>query len=490
MGIPVPDVGKIFYTQFSAQSTDSIILGLSNALEECGWSEQLMPATAVLVVNAVPANGDTITVGSITYTFVSGANFNNAKRNQINLENATVDLIVTRIFEIVNAGLTGAGTDYSSATILPNPQFTAQFRDFANTLEFIATSLGTQTPNLSVTGTSMGFQQITSGGGTGGGGGSQLMTTAQTPQGLAGGIFMDGQSGYVRIRMGTAAAGAMSAGTLDLDRAPGVFSIATGNRVQEFCGCAHQFFTWVRGDSNSPGCVVAGGVPYIRPYHTATFIRAVFPGTPITVQTTTPHGFVNGQQVFISDVLGTSAANGVWSVTVLNAYSFTLNGSGNFQPYVWGGMVATTTQIARCMWMSGTSVGSNFSTFRNSLGPGVGTGNNFFGCVNQFYWSTWNNPTGLMLEIPKIPNTETNNGIAKNWGQIADAVEANLGWCLCNPNSALLKYGQLWGAFVEEDPIPMDRVRYGFPIAGGVHDCINLTDGYQEPRGALWLLKN
>jgi hypothetical protein len=74
-------------------------------------------------------------------------------------------------------------------------------------------------------------------------------------------------------------------------------------------------------------------------------------GSDIRITTSTPHGFVTGDKVFISDVLGQTRANGGWTITWVSATQFTLNGrtgssSGSFN-YWSGGTVYSFTAIPK-----------------------------------------------------------------------------------------------------------------------------------------------
>ena len=74
-------------------------------------------------------------------------------------------------------------------------------------------------------------------------------------------------------------------------------------------------------------------------------------GSDIRITTSTPHGFVTGDKVFISDVLGQTRANGGWTITWVNATQFTLDGrkgtsSGSFN-YTSGGAVYSYTAIPK-----------------------------------------------------------------------------------------------------------------------------------------------
>ncbi len=60
---------------------------------------------------------------------------------------------------------------------------------------------------------------------------------------------------------------------------------------------------------------------------------------PIQVETATPHKLVTGQTVIVSGVVGVSAANGTFTVTVLDPTDFLLNGSTFSGTYSSGGTV-------------------------------------------------------------------------------------------------------------------------------------------------------
>lgn len=68
-------------------------------------------------------------------------------------------------------------------------------------------------------------------------------------------------------------------------------------------------------------------------------ITAVTNASPIQITANT-HGFTTGQEVRISGVLGNTAANGDWIVTVIDANNFTLNGSVGNGAYTSGGKVS------------------------------------------------------------------------------------------------------------------------------------------------------
>jgi hypothetical protein len=69
---------------------------------------------------------------------------------------------------------------------------------------------------------------------------------------------------------------------------------------------------------------------------TAKAITGATNATPISV-TATAHGFSTGDFVVISQVGGNTAANGLFQITVVDANTFTLNGSAGSGAYTSGG---------------------------------------------------------------------------------------------------------------------------------------------------------
>ena len=59
--------------------------------------------------------------------------------------------------------------------------------------------------------------------------------------------------------------------------------------------------------------------------------------TPIVITTSTSHGYVTGDRVYVSGVTGNTAANGYWNATVVNADEFSLDGSIGNGAWISGG---------------------------------------------------------------------------------------------------------------------------------------------------------
>lgn len=77
---------------------------------------------------------------------------------------------------------------------------------------------------------------------------------------------------------------------------------------------------------------------------TAKTITAATNASPISI-TATAHGFSSNDWVVISGVVGNTAANGVFQITVVDANTFTLNGSTGNGAYTSGG-IADKSRVA------------------------------------------------------------------------------------------------------------------------------------------------
>lgn len=82
----------------------------------------------------------------------------------------------------------------------------------------------------------------------------------------------------------------------------------------------------ILGEAVTPGCAQLG-------------ITGATNATPIVITTATAHGLADSDAVIISGVLGNTAANAAWLITVLSGTTFSLSGSVGSGAYTGGGMV-------------------------------------------------------------------------------------------------------------------------------------------------------
>lgn len=84
--------------------------------------------------------------------------------------------------------------------------------------------------------------------------------------------------------------------------------------------------------------IPSNGEP-VEPGISAAPISGATNAAPIVVHTGVSHGLSSGNVVSIEGVLGNTAANGVWTITVVDATHFSLNGSSGNGAYTGGGQL-------------------------------------------------------------------------------------------------------------------------------------------------------
>jgi len=143
------------------------------------------------------------------------------------------------------------------------------------------------------------------------------------------------------------------------------------------------------------------GVPWLPEPVQPLAVSGATNATPIEVTTTADHNLMTGDYVFLDGVLGNTAANGYFQVTVTGAATFTLNTSVGNGAYTSGGRVGTTERVSRAFF----AINNNFTggfvyyapTWRGTLdGTGsAGTRGRGLIVLNNAAYS--GNPTDLLL---------------------------------------------------------------------------------------------
>ncbi len=113
-----------------------------------------------------------------------------------------------------------------------------------------------------------------------------------------------------------------------------------------FCDGANYKFYDVSANLISPWEATNGGTMPAQESEVGTITNATN-ASPIVV-TVTAHGYETGDQATISNVVGNTAANGNWTITVLTANTFSLDGSTGNGAYVSGGTCVIRRIGSRC----------------------------------------------------------------------------------------------------------------------------------------------
>lgn len=95
------------------------------------------------------------------------------------------------------------------------------------------------------------------------------------------------------------------------------------------------------------------GVPYLPDPVVPLFVQTATNASPIEITTTSPHGMISGQTVYIVGVEGNTAANGSFVITSTGTSTFTLNGSVGNGAYTTGGIIGNNDRVSRCIYITG-----------------------------------------------------------------------------------------------------------------------------------------
>jgi hypothetical protein len=177
-------------------------------------------------------------------------------------------------------------------------------------------------------------------------------------------IYESGGTAYFNVRD---VAGALSAQTTAGNN---MTQVRTGVTYQIIC---HKFgfYIFLSGTTTSQPSHTAAdvfycGVPWLPEPVQPLAVSGATNATPIAVTTTADHSLVTGDYVFVDGVLGNTAANGYFQVTVTSTTSFTLDTSVGNGTYTSGGRVGTTERISRAFFCCNNKSSSFFNGYPNS----------------------------------------------------------------------------------------------------------------------------
>ena len=272
------------------------------------------------------------------------------------------------------------------------------------------------------------------------GGGNNLLS-AITPQGLQCSVLIYTTSGSF-YNPGTALN--IVPGSRDRARTGpnllGTGATVVGSSTSFRCICSkYQFLNFIAGtaDSTRPLDGVAVFQPVIPTSMQAPAITAATNTSPI-VCTIANHGFTTGQSVFIVGGTGNTAVNSAsWTITVVDANTFSLTGSTGNGTYTGGAICANLTignTIAEAICTSGNDNGAP-STFRSGMNP-----------HSQEVWQSINGTSASNASATSAPVIFwPSNNTAWYDGSFL-FYEPLLGWAPTGTGGVQLMVGQLWDA--------------------------------------------
>jgi hypothetical protein len=185
-----------------------------------------------------------------------------------------------------------------------------------------------------------------------------------------------------------------------------VASTSTHHRV---IANKHQFFVINTDFTNYRSHWVFVSCPWIPDFLAPGTITGATNATPIVIEEAS-HGRSTSDEVVIRGAAGNTAANGLHTITYVDANHYSLDGTTGSGTYTSGGRVGnSTTQIAELGICSGSPTAANTQClFEGDMdGSGGGTQVLFNGTTNSDEGSTYSSNTGIVL--PTFSSTLTTN---------------------------------------------------------------------------------
>ena len=145
----------------------------------------------------------------------------------------------------------------------------------------------------------------------------------------------------------------------------------------------------------------------------STAITAATNASPIVI-TAAGHGLTSGLQVQISGVLGNTAANGTFKVTVINANNFSLDGSTGTGNYTTGGKVSLTSPVLTNVALTSRillAIDTINHTLATALIQTADTGSQITGIYASYFAST-----ALAADTNRDGAADLVNNTWKVWG--------------------------------------------------------------------------
>jgi len=324
-----------------------------------GWTSAVRKSGARLDYTAQPTNAQTITLDGSVYTYKTAIINGNPREVLIG---ATAGDTYDNLRHCVNDDGVGEGTLYSNTTVAHTTiSSTSNTGPGATGTILFESLVGGLDKDFTYSTTVTGATQKDSAGNPGLStqtrfwGGGYTLTSAITAQGLKCQALVidcgDTATGVELVRLQIWNQDA----TMKSHTAFGIRSAISGNAdflygaaVPVSTGAGYtfriiankfQFAVFREGFdpvTESESWFMAG-VPFIPAFLEGKIVSAASNATPIQITTTVAHGFSNGNNVFIEGVAGNTAANGLWTITFVDASNFTLNTSVGNGAYTSGG---------------------------------------------------------------------------------------------------------------------------------------------------------
>lgn len=144
-------------------------------------------------------------------------------------------------------------------------------------------------------------------------------------------------------------------------------------------------------DRRAAGHLRVGDLPAVNQVN----VTAATNATPIVI-TAAAHGYATGDQITVQGVGGNTAANGIWTITVLSSSTFSLNTSVGNGAYTTGGYVTNRSM------MTGLVIEVTSSVARGGLTGAAANGDDANGVTVQNYGSAIATDAYYVADSPAI----------------------------------------------------------------------------------------
>lgn len=409
----------------------ALVNAIAGVLVAAGWSQSNEPARVTLNWTGQPGAGNTITLDATVYTagadFAIGASAQITYTNLYNLVRAAHPTVTAESITIINPAAGNMLFAHRAGGLASN--LTVSTKTLANATLSCATMVG----------------------------GGLNMLSARTPQGLAVRVVLqDGldtanvpYNAVMRVRVQNAEKTLSSHLPVDATIWPNAdiygWRLALGLSANwRVIANRYQCIITLDGATGASICTFfSAGVPFLMPALAPLAVSSVLNATPVEVETSIAHGLVNGDNVCVRGVGGTTSANVNTTVTVMTPTRVSLDGTAASAAYTTGGWLAKIdTQVSEAIWASS-----------------AGTATDYF-LLNDLYaingWQLLNGSsvtytavgTGTIHLVPLVPALTDYGGNPLMWYNLSDIVsEPLIGWGTAVANQFRL-LGQMWDAAI------------------------------------------
>lgn len=458
------------WTLASSNPSADFATHLLAALVAAGWTNVAVGSFATLTISGIPANNDTVTIDSITYTWKTS--INNATPYEV-FRGASASDAVTALSAAIVAGA-GAGTLYSTATTAHPTCTVTTSTSSTIKVSTIATGLLSNTGVVSTesgSNTSWSTSTLRSG--------YNDLTCAKTPQGLrclveltlTGGTSIFDAGVALDVKIGDPTKTRLSVASISNTNQP----ILNGSTpVMRIVASKYNFFSWAEGlqSGQTAGVWIAVGVPYIHPFQAGIVVSAATNATPIVLTTATPHGSVSGDTALVTSAVGNTAANGQWVVTVIDPTHLSLdtsvgNGTYTANSAVFGNSTRSNA-ISEAIYGGGTS-GGGTTNWRANIQQGTASWTSINANVAV---SAGDSQSNAAFDVPSVAS-QTFSGTDLQWYNLQYVItEPIVSWGKVYTGQPYL-IGQLWNCALVRRTISLDQATDPFDghnwVAAGVH---------------------